>query len=393
MLREDAQPGTTATTTRNEGAALATRARRALATFVYRSHVWFGVVTAVGVIAISVTGIYLNHRATLGFWSPPEHESAGSIDDALSIRQLIIHGLTAGHNAGLDVVTPEDVARLTYRPGPNQASVRFTDRNSTEAVFDATTGELLQIAPRDDVTLEHLHTGEILGQRGVIVGDVVAGALVVLTIGGLWLWLNRLFRRARPGEARVRRGWWMQANRWLHLFGGLGVGALVILLSVTGVLLNHKRELGFMEEPFQSVEYEPHERGEPMALSRIAALGIENAGDPELDAVNDIRFIDFRLSAGYAKVRFKDEKSTEVIVNVYNGIIVNVSERQDFFLEGLHSGDELGGRWGRLLIDASGVVLILLTLNGLYLWIWPVWIGRSRAVREGGAIDVEEIPE
>ena len=185
----------------------------------------------------------------------------------------------------------------------------------------------------------------------------------------------------------------MQANRWLHLFGGLGVGALVILLSVTGVLLNHKRELGFMEEPFQSVEYEPHERGEPMALSRIAALGIENAGDPELDAVNDIRFIDFRLSAGYAKIRFKDEKSTEVIVNVYNGIIVNVSERQDFFLEGLHSGDELGGRWGRLLIDASGVVLILLTLNGLYLWIWPVWIGRSRAVREGGAIDVEEIPE
>ena len=376
-----------------EGAAFVTRTRRALASFVYRSHVWFGVVTAVAVLAMSVTGIYLNHLDDLGFWRPPEHESPGSIDDALSIRQMIIVGLTAGHNDGLDVETPHDVARVTYRPGPNQVAVRFTDREAHEAVLDATTGELLQVAPRDDVTLEHLHTGEILGQRGVIVGDIVAGALVVFTIGGLWLWLNRLFRRARPGEPRIRRSWSMQANRWLHLFGGLGVGALVILLSVSGVLLNHKRELGFMEEPFQSIEYEPQERGEPMALSRIAAIGIENAGDPKLDAVNDIRFIDFRPPAGYAKVRFKDDKSTEVIVNVYSGRIVNVSERQDFFLEGLHGGDKLGGLWGRRLIDASGVMLILLTINGLYLWIRPVWSGRSRAAQGEGQADVAEVEE
>jgi uncharacterized iron-regulated membrane protein len=368
-------------------------ARRALGTFVYRSHVWFGVVTAMGVIAISVTGIYLNHVNDLGFWRPPEPQSQGSIDNALPIRQLIIHGLTAGHNAGLDVVTPRDVARVTYSPASNQAAVRFTDRRSTEAVLDATTGEVLQVASRDDIKLEQLHTGEILGQRGVIVSDVLAGALVLLTIGGVWLWLNRLVRRTRAGGLPAGRGWWMQANRWLHLFGGLGVGAFVILLSVTGVLLNHKRELGFMEEPFQSVEYEPHERGEPMPLSRIAALGIKNAGAPELDAVSDIRFIDFRLPAGYAKVRFTDEKSTEVIVNVYNGRIVNVSERQDFFLEELHGGDELGGLWGRRLIDASGLMLILLTLNGLYLWIWPVWSARSRAAQDEGQVDIAEVEE
>jgi uncharacterized iron-regulated membrane protein len=225
----------------------------------------------------------------------------------------------------------------------------------------------------------------------VIVSDVAAGALVIFTIGGIWLWLNRLLRPGR-GSPPVRRGWWMQANRWLHLFGGLGVGALVVLLSVTGVLLNHKRELGFMEEPFQSVEYEPQEQ-EPMPLNRIAAIGIEAAGDPQIDAVDDIRFIDFRPPAGYAKVRFSDGASTEVIVNVYNGRIVNVSERQDFFLEGLHGGDNLGGLWGRRLIDASGVVLILLTLNGLYLWVWPVWSGRSRAARDGEVVDVPERAE
>ena len=366
------------------------RARRAAATFIYRSHVWFGAVTAVAVIAISVTGIYLNHLNTLGFWRPPEHESAGSIDDAMSLRQIIILGLTAGHDDGLDVNTPRDVSRVTYRPGPNQAAVRFTDREAHEAVIDATTGEALQVAPRDDVTLEHLHTGEILGQRGVIVSDVAAAALVIFTVGGVWLWLNRLLR-ARRGSPPVRRGWWMQANRWLHLAGGLGVAALVILLSVTGVLLNHKRELGFMDEPFQSIEYEPQEQ-EPMPLADIAAIGITAAADPQIDAVNDIRFIDFRLPTGYAKVRFKDGASTEVIVNVYNGRIVTVSERQDFFLEGLHGGDKLGGLWGRLLIDASGVVLILLTLNGLYLWVWPVWIGRSRASRGGEPAYVEEIP-
>ena len=377
----------------SRGAAIPPRARRALATFVYRSHVWFGVVTAMGVIALSVTGIYLNHLDDLGFWRPTAHQSQGSIDNALPIRQLVIHGLTAGHNKGLDVKTPRDVASVTYSPGSNQAAVRFTDRGSTEAVLDATTGEVLQVASRHDVTLERLHTGEVLGQRGVVVSDVMAGALVVLTIGGVWLWLTRVIRRARLGGVPVRHGWWMQANHWVHLVGGLGVGAFVILLSITGVLLNHKRELGFMEEPFQSVEYAPHERGEPMALSRIAALGMKNSGNPELDAVNDIRSIDFPLPTGYAKVLFNDKKSTEVIVNVYNGRIVNVSERRDFFLEALHGGDELGGLWGRRLIDASGLVLILLTLNGLYLWIWPVWSARSRAAQEEGQVDVAEFEE
>lgn len=391
MLMEDAGPGTKAATSRSEGAALATRARRAIAAFVYRSHVWFGVVTAIGVIAISVTGIYLNHVDDLGFWRQPEHESQGSVDDALSLREIVVLGLTAAHNHGLDVNFPREIARITYRPGSNQAAVRFTDRDSTEAVLDATSGEVLQIAPRDDVTLEHLHTGEILGQRGVIVSDIVAGALVVFTVGGVWLWLNRLLR-PRSGAASVRRSWWLQANRWLHLGGGVAVAALVILLSVTGMLLNHKRELGFMEEPFVSKEYEPSEYS-PLPLSAIAAFGIQGADDPALFSVRDIRFIDVRLSAGYAKVRFKDDKSTEVIVNMYNGNAINVSERQDFFLESLHGGSEFGGVWGRRLIDLSAAVLILLTLNGLYLWVWPVWSGRSRAARDGEPFDVpEEMP-
>jgi uncharacterized iron-regulated membrane protein len=358
---------------------------------VYRAHVWFGLVVATGVITISVTGIYLNHAGSLGFWRPPEHQSQGSIDNALPIRQLVIHGLTAGHNAGLDVATPRDVASVTYSPGSNQAAVRFTDRGSAEAVLDATTGRPLKVAQRNDATLERLHTGEVLGQRGVIVSDVIAVVLVALTLGGVWLWLTRLLRREKLPGTPAPPGRWMQINRRLHLAGGLGAAVFVIMLSVTGVLLNHKRELGYMEEPFQSVEYAPHERGEPMALSQIAALGIKNAGNPELDAVADIELIEFPLPTGYAKVRFKDADSTEVIVNVYNGRIVNVAQRRDFFLEALHRGDALGGRAGRWLIDVCGLMLILLTLNGLYVWIWPVWSDRSRAARDEGQVDLAEV--
>ncbi len=393
MLGEEAAQGTTATTTRSGGAALSTRARRALATLVYRSHVWFGAITAVAVIVVCITGIYLNHLDDLGFWRQPEHESQGSIDDALPLREIVIRGLTAGHNHGLDVNFPRDIARITYRPDSNQAAVRFINRDSTEVVLDATSGEVLQIAPRDDVTLERLHTGEILGQRGVIVSDVVAGVLIILTIGGVWLWLNRLFRA--KGATHTRRGWWLQANRSLHLVAGLVVAVMVIMLSVTGVLLNHKRQFGLMEEPFVRKEYEPNEVT-PLSLSSIATFGIAGADDPELSSVKDIRFIDFRLPSGYAKVRFKGEESTEVIVNMYNGNAINVSSRQDFMIEELHAGELLteefwGPVWGKRLVDLSGVVIILLTLNGLYLWIWPVWSGRSRAARDGSAVDVEEI--
>lgn len=116
-----------------------------------------------------------------------------------------------------------------------------------------------------------------------------------------------------------------------------------------------------------------------MPLSEIADAAI--FGSPELDTADDIRWIDFRPGLSYAKVRFDNNKDTEVLVDAYDGDVVSVASRRDAFIERLHSGEFIGGGW-TLLSDATAVILILLTLNGLYLWVWPVWSGRTRASPE-----------
>jgi hypothetical protein len=350
--------------------------RRTFAGVVYRAHVWLGLLTAVGVIVISLTGIYLNHREGLGLWSPPE-DAGGSIESALPIRQLFILGITGAHDAGLPVKTTVEVQRLTYRPGPNTAAVRLKDARVTEILLHAGTGEVIEVAPRDDVRVEHVHSGEVLGQQGVIVGDIIAGALILLTLGGVYLWLNRARSSWRQDEAlRTRGRSWVTLNRRLHLVGGLAVGAAVVWISVTGILLNHKREFGYMVEPFRAFDYELH-RVEPMQLADIADRAVLAVPERGFELPDDVRWIDFRPDVGYAKVRFADKAETEVILDPFDGDVISVAERRDIYMERLHSGAFIGANM-TILSDITAAVLIVLTLNGLYLWVWPVWLSRSR---------------
>jgi uncharacterized iron-regulated membrane protein len=363
--------------------------RRVATLTVLRSHLWFGLVTAIAVIVVSVTGILLNHRERLGLWDRPVHESAGRIEDAKSLRELLVLGITAAHAEGVvardifgnQVDTTRQVARMMYRPGRNQASIRIAEPRHTEAVIDATSGEVLDVAPRDDVRLEHIHSGEVIGQRGVIVSDIAAVVLIVLTLGGVYLWLNRLWRKwRRPADAPRKVHWATRVNRHVHLWGGLIMAVAVITISVTGIMLNHKREWGFMLEPYRQFEYEPG-RFPELSLLEITTIA-KAAAFPDAPGgpADMVQFIDYRPPLGYGKVRFDDE--TEVIVDVHDGEVISVAERQDVWISQLHSGLVFGDRWD-ILSDITAGVLIVLTLNGLFLWVWPVWSSRSRQARSG----------
>jgi uncharacterized iron-regulated membrane protein len=56
---------------------------------------------------------------------------------------------------------------------------------------------VLHIGPRGDAFLEKLHSGEIFGDRGVLLSDAAAVALVITIVTGYWLWLFPKVRRAR----------------------------------------------------------------------------------------------------------------------------------------------------------------------------------------------------
>lgn len=150
-----------------------------------------------------------------------------------------------------------------------------------------------------------------------------------------------------------------------HLWLGVATTGIVLIICVTGVLLNHKRALGLM----------PRVRNpEPGALSRslpLAELARRAEGAvPVQVAAAGVDRMDVRPGDGFAKVRFDDRAAHEVTVDLATGRVLHVGERNDVFLEKLHSG-EIFGDQGILLSDLAAVALAVLVVSGYWLWLYP----------------------
>lgn len=178
--------------------------------------------------------------------------------------------------------------------------------------------------------------------------------------------------------ASSRRSFWRRLNYQTHLWLGLLTSVFVIVVSVTGIALNHKRPLGLMNEPEQKASAP---LAEALPLDRLVALAIEAFNHPEYQSEKAINRMDFRPKQGYIKVRFRDPKFTEVILDVFSGKVIHRGPRQDVVMEQLHSGELFGENWV-LLSDITAVALIVLTLGGIYIWLYPL-LNKRRKQRPG----------
>jgi uncharacterized iron-regulated membrane protein len=171
-------------------------------------HLWLGVISTVALIAISVTGILLNHKRGLGLMPDVPHEPTAPFAASLPLEQLTQAALEAVPQAARgewkpgEPVDPGLVDRMDVRPRNGYVKVRMRDKASTEATVDIASGKVLNVGRRGDVFLEKLHSGEAFGPAMVILSDIAAVALVLTLITGYWLWLvPKLGRAVRATEA------------------------------------------------------------------------------------------------------------------------------------------------------------------------------------------------
>ena len=90
----------------------------------------------------------------------------------------------------------------------------------------------------------------------------------------------------------------------------------------------------------------------------------------------------FRPDDGIVKVRFDDDRVIEVTVDIHDGSILHVGERNDVFLEKLHTGEIFGGQAFVILADIAAGALVLTLITGYWLWLVPKL---SRGARDGDA--------
>ena len=164
----------------------------------------------------------------------------------------------------------------------------------------------------------------------------------------------------RSGAQRI--SWWMFHG---HLWLGIVTTAIVIVLCVTGIMLNHKRGLGLMPDV-------PHEAtgtfDNALPLAELGRLAAAAVGDSVARAGVDR--MDVRPGDGIIKVRFDDRAVTEATLDINSGVVLHVGARNDVFLEKLHSGEIFGDGWV-LLTDIAAVALMVLLISGYWLWLYP----------------------
>jgi hypothetical protein len=71
------------------------RARRKISKVAFYTHLWLGVLTTIGLIAIAITGILLNHKRGLGLMSEIEHAPTAALVSSQSLEQLAHAALVA----------------------------------------------------------------------------------------------------------------------------------------------------------------------------------------------------------------------------------------------------------------------------------------------------------
>ncbi|WP_420125721.1 PepSY-associated TM helix domain-containing protein [Longimicrobium sp.] len=154
-----------------------------------------------------------------------------------------------------------------------------------------------------------------------------------------------------------------------HLWLGIATTGIVLVICVTGILLNHKRPLGLMPDV-------PNDAPGTLAQSLPVAELAARAGRavPAAVAASGIDRMDLRPGDGLVKVRFDDREVHEVTVDLATGRVLHVGLRNDVFLEKLHSGEIFGDGW-TLLSDLAAIALAILVISGYWLWLYP----RARA--------------
>jgi hypothetical protein len=153
---------------------------------------------------------------------------------------------------------------------------------------------------------------------------------------------------------------------YTHLWLGVLFTAALLVISATGIMLNHKRGLGLMPD----VEHEPTAPfAGALPLDSLASTALVAVGRAP-GTLREIDRMDVRPRNGFVKVRMRDASSTEVTVDVATGRVLHIGPRGDAFLEKLHSGEAFGDRWV-LLSDAAAIALVLTIITGYWLWLFP----------------------
>lgn len=165
-----------------------------------------------------------------------------------------------------------------------------------------------------------------------------------------------------------------RVNRKLHRIGALVSAAPVLVVLVSGLALQLKKESTWIQPPTAAGA-----GGDPsLTFEEIleAARGVEEA---RVRTWEDVDRLDVRPAKGIVKVRAKSR--WEVQVDTTTGKVVASAYRRSDLIEAIHDGSWFHERAKLWVFLPAGFVLLGLWGTGTYLWLLPYLARRKKGRR------------
>ena len=196
------------------------------------------------------------------------------------------------------------------------------------------------------------------------------------------------------------KNWLLIKVREWHIWLGVALSLFIVIVCVTGIYLNHEWLKLFKGEPNNkpaaaaSLKPKPVEAGllttstdlmtQPISFAQALARARALWGDVRIQHVH----LNHERGALIYKIKAQGE-DREVIINAVTGALTekngynqNTQAHTEAdtkrginwgkVMKDLHTG-KLGGETGKLLIDFTSLIIIGLTVTGIYLWLVPKW--------------------
>ena len=174
-----------------------------------------------------------------------------------------------------------------------------------------------------------------------------------------------------PTPKTARKSGAPRLNRKLHRLGALIAALPLIVVIISGLLLQLKKDWSWVQPPTQHGSLQQLAIDWDTILTQAASVA--EAGITSWD---DIDRLDVRPAKGLIKVRAKSR--WEVQLDAVTGEVLQTSYRRSDLIESIHDGSFFSGRVKLWVFLPTAIILLGLWISGVYLWLLPHLVKRRR---------------
>jgi uncharacterized iron-regulated membrane protein len=163
------------------------------------------------------------------------------------------------------------------------------------------------------------------------------------------------------------RIWTRKIHRWAALITALPF----LIVIVTGILLQVKKEYSWIQPPTtRGVSTTP-----TITFEQILEA-VKTVPEAEVQSWQDIDRVDVRMKDGVAKVQCKNR--WEVQIDFTTAELKQTAYRRSDFIETIHDGSWFHDSAKLWIFLPSAILVFLMWVTGVYLWILPNWVRWTR---------------